>query len=438
MNDSRSPHTGIIENKKNNVVFFGDKYLFTFMTSSLDSIDGCEEVNVSSKDGFVYGKTHDSKDIAIYVGNSLRFFDKYIITTYMYVIQKYNNEDMSKYTSIRFIGGVLNYLFSPDALKFSLDSNKLEYKDDSKIFSIRKNGVEKIVLGSYVNQSALEIKNKDVYMEIFFENEQCLHDFMSSYKKVLDIMSIMTNRRNVGFEKIILIKKNRNSPLGYDETADVFFRLDEDITKKDGFRFIPFSTLEGSFANLVNLVFDKDSEKLIPELSIIPQNDKRPLHVTNDLIRSVCSSLELEISFTDLPSVDEEKQKIDNLVFKIKSMIKDHRKTDERLSEDTYSLINGSMKNWSVTLANKIEALYQKFKPIIQIVCNNYLNDELISIKEFVKYRNSISHGTALSPSRIIVHTTIALRILVFCSFFDRLGLSNDKINDIMLNGYWL
>lgn len=438
MRDVLSPRTGAIKSAENNIVFYGDKYHFTFMKSDLEAFSNHKEISIPTKNEFIFGNTHENKKIAIYVGSdSLKMINTRKLTTCMYAVEKWSCASISNYNSIRFFGGILNSLFTPDAVDLFITDDKLEFKNDTITFNILNNSIKAIKIGSYITQSHSEIKNKDVFLELVFEKTQDLGNFFNSYNRIIDALSIMTNRRNIGFEKITLINDNPNSPIGYVEVAEVFVRLNECLTEKNKYSFITFSTLGDSFINLINYVFDEHHEKLVPELSIIPQNDKKSLLCTNDLIRSVCSSLELEISLTDLPLVNDEKQKIDNLVSQIKSLIKEHRQTNEKLNDDTYSLINGSMKNWNATLANRIEALYKPYESIMNKIFDLYMGCDNFSIKAFVKYRNNISHGTALFPDKTVGYTTMVLRTVVYCSFLSRIGLSLKAIEEKMINGFW-
>lgn len=438
MKDKNSPNTGIIESEKGNVVFYGDNYRFTFMTSNISELRKSCKVCLNSQEKYLFGKTHDKKIIGIYLGeDTLEVYDVAKLNTCAYMIQRNFSVDIAQYDRICFSGGILNNLFSPSAMEIPIGEKQLEFKDDSVTFDIQENGVDKIIISSIVKGSFNSIENTDVKIELIFDTEQHIGSFLNSYNTFVNIISFMTNRRNIGFDSIVLQKSNTNNPVGYDDIADVFVRLDEPITKKDGFRFATFSDVGDSFINLVKYNFDKDREKLLPELAVIPETDEEVFHITNSLIRSVCSSLELETDLVELTVVNEEKKKIENLVRNIKKLIKEHKKSEERLLDDTYSLISSSMSHWNVTLRQRIEALFEIHRSSIEKIASDGINEEAFSIREFVKYRNNISHGKSSVPNKLICNTTIILRILVFCSFFTRLGLAKEQIDEILTKGFW-
>ena len=124
MKDEKWPRTGYIPIAGKRICFYSDKYTFTLMDNDSDPFHAQELM--PSEDGFLFGKTHDGHDIAIYVGKANRFIfgsSKIIAGAYLISDSNVYETNMSTFRELRFVGGTLNNLYSHESMKLDLTEN---------------------------------------------------------------------------------------------------------------------------------------------------------------------------------------------------------------------------------------------------------------------------------------------------------------------------
>lgn len=140
--------------------------------------------------------------------------------------------------------------------------------------------------------------------------------------------------------------------------------------------------------------------------------------------------VDMQLKFSKPQSLEEAFR----YVWKVKSFVKDHRNGNEQLSEKTYSLIFSSIRNWEISASDRIWALYCQYRTEMEILnqTNMPIGDNEIS--SFVKYRNSITHGSYRVLNQEIAATAYLLQGLVYCCLLTRIGVDRDKVTLLCRN----
>lgn len=435
--------TGIVPTEEGKKIAFSaqpNDFVFTFMADSVRSVfNGTPSVKVPSTDGFILGKTHDNHNIAIFLGNdAFKVFGASALRTSAYIVSASNlyEKNLMSFRGISLSGGTLNSIFHVQGLNITHDPNViiLNPKDDERKYHIDYgDGTIDISVRSVISENfgvkGYSITNNNVELELHFDSEQPLSSFFYHYNRIKDILSFLTFRYNVGFEKINLQACDFESE-NFSNIASVYVRNDVLETKKDCHHNICIEDLGNFFANLVQLFYQQGEDDKTILLGFLPKDDKDYTIMTDAKIREICSALEHELRYVDDIKSDENII-LSQLTSDVKSTIKAFRKSAPGLSNDTYNMIFGSMSNWSLSMGEKLCALYTKHIEEITILnkMHSTINDE--SIRSFVKYRNDITHGKHRTMDMKTAITAHYLCGLVYCCVLSRIGISKEKILEL-------
>lgn len=404
MEDSHSYRTGIIENSAGNLVFFTKDFSFHFMLPDYIPFSHSNSRILKSDDsGFIFGTTHDNYSIAIATGNQdITVNGEQTFKTDMYLVTSgntmpYPRDTAILYDGIMFSGKTLNRVFYPDALDIvpSDEGTLVKYKDDSKTYSFEADGIQYTVkVNSVANQGSRHfgqyVVNQNICLQLTFSKQQTAKDIAKHYNNICTLLSFMTFRSIVDFDRVSLLKQDSQYPGGYCTTWNLYIKTQPEQCQKNQITCITFDDLDGSVGNLLKIIYD--SKDRMPSLSLdfIPETDKKVLYVDGDSIKSICSGLECELAFLDIQQ-SEEAQNIQTLALEVESLIKKHRLGPSPLSKKSYDKIFGDIKHWGMATADSIIELYHKHQIAMSIICRHIgadITDD--DIEKFIKYRNDI------------------------------------------------
>lgn len=436
---SKDLTTGVIQTKNKPIIFSvkENSFEFCFMTDSIYSFAGKNQpVNIPTTDGFICGKTHENYNIAIYLGNSpFEIFGTGTLNTSAYIKSNSNTfgENIMEYEAIQFVGGTLNNVFHINGIDIDYENGDtvIRYNDDSISYTVvtSENSMELDVRSSVNEHRGVQgnsISNNNAILTLKFDKPQPLVKLFDHYNRIKDLLSFMTFRDNVGFEKIHLLKTHPDVHHLL-TSADVFIRGETELTAKDYYRNISFSDLGASLPNLLKLFYDTEDKKQTLSLGFLPANDRDINIMTNTKIRSICSALECELSF--IKDIKEDKKpELEALVKDVRYTVKEFRKNYTGLSNDTYNFIFSNINIWSFPLAEKLCDLYHKYEAEMVILNNSriVITDDLI--RAFVKYRNDITHGKHRILEIGIAVTAHHMCGLVYCCILERIGIRSEDI----------
>lgn len=276
------------------------------------------------------------------------------ISSYILSTSNIFDYDLSYYDGIRFVGGTLAKLKQPRKMEIKNDGDKnyINLNNDEQRFSFKINELYCFVeIGSSINENRsfenYSISNGDVYFDMMFDKRQNTSSVYQHYGKIREMLSFLTNRKNVGFEEVYLLHKD--VALGGDRVtkrvAQVFIKQESPLTQKKLYNNLEFELLGDSISNLMEIFYNTKERKTSYSLGFYPENDESDSIITNGMVRLVCSSLECEIRFVK-GILDDEKEKIKKLSKQIKTIIEAHKNSEDKLQDKTYSLIESSMSHW--------------------------------------------------------------------------------------------
>lgn len=431
MSNRNNSLTGFIYNDNRKINFYLDGYIATFVNT-----DFCK---IQFDLPFIYGQTHDFHNLAIYKGDSpisLSYTKKINIPAYIVAADNALATDWESFDYITFSGGILNSLFFCRALK-------REYTDNSKILFHRQDDsiswefetedcICELSVSSKISESfgvhGTTISNDRVVLLLKFSKSQPLESVFKYIQKIKDALSFMAYRKNISFENIHLHHNDRSI-----SKMQVFLREDIPIEVKDIMNCITFHDLRDSIPALFSIVFNSQDNRPSYEFGFIPTSSKDTCIINNQKVRLICSALECESSFFE-GLYPEEEEHLHNLIHTIKKTIKEHRKSSEKLSGRTYDLIFSNIRNWSMSATDKICALFHRYDEAMTLLNPSDLNIGDEEIHNFVKYRNSITHGSYKILNGEIAATAYVLQGLIYCCLLTRIGMSEDEILQLCKN----
>ena len=439
MKKSQELITGIIPTSSKPLIFSVQKtdFLFSFMTDSSYNFfinsETSETVKVPVKEEFIYGKTHENHNIAIYAGNmdfEVKGSQGLYTSAYVKGISNLSDTDISNFDGIVFNGKSLNDLFFIHGMSIDHSNNKIKYHNDSITYDVIVNELKiNISIRSLVTEECgvhgTSLNNNKVSLTLTFDKSQTLKNFFKHYHTIKEIVSFLSYRQNVGFDEIFLLDKDM------DKIAQVFVREEFEIEPKDRFSNICFNELEDVLPNLLKLFYMED-ENGNPLFSVefLPKNNKEIKYMNNQRIRTICAALEYETHELDEPTSDNG-DVLQKLISETTTQVKEFRKQNIGLSNDTYNLIFENIKHWTFPIKEKLGALLDKYEEELSILTSSNVSIDKKSINKFIQYRNVITHSKYQIPNQDVAVTAHYMCGLIYCSLLSRMGLPKDKLKKL-------
>jgi hypothetical protein len=146
--------------------------------------------------------------------------------------------------------------------------------------------------------------------------------------------------------------------------------------------------------------------------------------VTTDLIKQLCTALEIEYALDKDEKPNNEI--IKELSKKVIKEVKSFKKENEGLSDKFYSLIMTDIGNWGLPLVEKITYLHHANKTIM----DSFIEEKKLlecriddtTIGKFVKARNSSTHGNNRKIEQQNANFTYLMKVMVYVLIIKRLG----------------
>lgn len=445
MNNSKTPITGIVETDNRTYAFYLENYTLRFLDTIIEPY---YTSIIKPVDGFIQAMSHNNTKLLVYAGqhdfpvvNTMKMgLSSYIVSTTNVL-----DYDISFYDGIVFVGGTISKLKHPRGMKVSYDKDTqkqyIEHQDDEQkiLFSTDEFTCE-VTIGSSTSEhhsfESHSITNEETYIEMLFDRKQSTSSVYKHYNKLLEILSFLTNRKNVGVDEVYLLQKD--IPIGKkrltQKVAQVFIRQDKDMTQKQQYHNLEFECLGDSLGKLFSIFYKTKDRKRSYSLGFYPEDDQRDTIVTNEIVRAVCSALECEVGFIK-EIKNEEENKIKALKKKIQPIIEEHKAGADKLKDKTYSLIESSMSHWSIAAADQFKILYHMYEEEMIIANKSHITIGDAEIEAFVKYRNDITHGSYRVLDATIAYTTYLMECLVYCCVLTRVGVPRDAIKQWFNDG---
>lgn len=440
--------TGIVSCDGKDFVFYLRDFQFCIIDPSKESIgifpNGTHPRLSANADGLICGTTHQNKDIAIYAPdvNDKSIDGVCVLNTDHYWLRTSNllptpRETDFVFDTIVFTGGTLLQTFSPNKLSIEFENKEIltKQQDDSISFEFQYNDSpctvtisSKIIMGNSVG--GVSISNTQVNLVMHFDKQQKVGDAFIHYKNICKLLSFMTFRQNVFFEKVSVWQTNEDKSQQTASQWDLYTKSTPyEPSKKSSLLCISFSDIKDYLQPLLKIIYCNIERKPHYLANFIPSDDASYGRIDDNTIKSICSSLECEIALSDMPENPEAKQ-LKELVDKVKEVVKAHQHGKNPLSPKSYAKIDGNIKHWGMATADQVEYLYNKHMNAVEsIPAVVKLGKDDIS--NFIKYRNDITHGSYRVGDKRIAQTAFALEGLVYCCILSRVGIPEEEIEKL-------
>lgn len=414
--------------------FYADDYCFSIM-SPAPTYDFWNSSVIKPENGFLFGKSYHKNNIAIQIDQEIQTGDYIRIKTdsFVYSSSITKLEEFKSFKRIRFQGGVLDaFSFNPkNTLKE--DAPPINEKIDFSIVGTSPQGKEvKMFISIYsVRTNSYTVNSNITYeinncVEIIFDNNQPLNNVFWCYETMKKISVLLTGFQDVYFNQIDISHK-------IDDFFSSQLYIKENKKQEDLFLYnsITFDCLGKYTKELFALAFNEKSKKSLPSLDFLP-SQAEAWNINANFIRNICSAVEHELQYIDVSG--DEKEKIKILIKEVKKIIEENKKGENQLQEKTYSLIEGSMSHWDMSLSDKIEKLRTLMKWEFNFIQDRLEDRNDISVPDFVLCRNKITHKSNYEISKTVKNTGLVLRSIIRCCVLKRIGVPQDTILDLCKN----
>lgn len=505
------PLTGFI-NKE--VAFFANGFQFIFTRIDEEEqkalepeslqlpvgVDGKFGITITpDESGYIYGITHSGRMIAIYVRKPFKVNPVKRINTWNYIL--YKGPEKRQFKAIRFIDGAIKSVKTCHALKKCFRKEKklskngknyIVYKvlDDTKAFTydIKKadnsesadsttDDTVSWTFASTVNQefsidNGDKLRNDSSHLTIGFETSQDLSTLYEYFGYVTTLLSFLTFRRIVPFDRIELLDSVYEGI--YTTVAECFVSLDalfrgsfktkvEDEPNRSNHNSLCRSNLnvisvhlldDDVFHNLLSSIIQPDKPKEAASkrkkgkavcvglpIGVIPRDNDDVGKITSVLIREMCSALEVELDAAGV--IASRSTEWDKLINDVKAVIKKHRNGDRPLEAKAYDVMYGSIQNWGDSLSDRAINAWNEhldvLEPFLKMMHIWDREADACSITEedivdVIKVRNKITHRAEQNLNEEIAATTYALIALVYSMALRRIGLSKECVKELLLS----
>ena len=435
--------TGIIRCDNSSIIFSADtdNYCFDLLSDRIAGIyDSINPIKIEPKNGHIFGTTHKREIIAISSGDEPIYVrtKKHIFPgAYFLSIGECKEDDLMYFDGISFYGGTINTVFYMGALKinslFTGDSVG-EIKNDGRKYIVKL--IDETILvevssGITINNgvSNRAISNAEALITLKFSSPKKLDEAYIYYRNMIQLLSFMTYRKNVGFDKVCLLKNNEKlkEPVDF---AEMHVKSDDKFEFKDTQINLSINVLGNDFSVLMGLFFEKDENRKLPSLGFIPLNNKDFYYMSLQKLKEICAALEYELQLIDDINV-KENETIKELSKEVKKYIKEYIKNNHPIPERSYNSIMTSVGRWSLSLKDLMFALRIKYEKEIEIFNNSkYIIDDN-AINDFVDTRNDSTHNGKIIISQKVADTAFCLAGVVYCCVLERIGVEREKITEI-------
>lgn len=451
--------TGYFKDGDRSIVFSSDEYSFELMTGEVKNDNTDQRATIKANDGFIVGKTFDGKSIAIYTNDSLNeVLGKYPIETEAFAVSD-GDYDFSEIVGIRFVGGSLQHLnyFGGTYNKNYDGIISTELPNEKIEFDCKTDGYSFRVVISLFHLDSDQSVGKDIQysVSILFRETRPLSTVFYHYFTMLRIVSFLTRRQNVGFDRIILIKEcdydygdlNKEIDMSHD-FARMYIKEAVQLTHNTQRDNITFDNLGASVGNLFQLFYQEytdEKQDFLPE-SFYPKTDDGAFFVTTEMIKSTCAIIEYLTTEKERAKKEKaKKEKSENkkteensdlkaLIAEVNCIIKKYRDAENSLTPSDCDYFSSQLKYWKEPLKAAIMAFFDKYKDEIQIVSRNFnykLQYDEQKVKEYIDHRNNTTHALEGQIDGSVGIIQMIAVVAIYCTILERIGLTRQEIQEL-------
>lgn len=349
--------------------------------------------------------------------------------------------DLSTFDAITFSGGIINKVYNP---KQALELNSFDIENymqgvneiKTKPFDQYTKSYELNILNNKVKimvSIMKDAKDRDIttddlgkvisFIRFEFENRQGIEKLFTYYNIVHSLLSFLIGQTNIDFE--VSLQKRDDKNLYGQIAVCKFFNNFKNFCNRSHNNVISLNLVNDKFSKIIEIFSE---EKYY--LDFLAEDNNKVNIVDYERIKNICSALEYEFKSNNfqLPKT------VIELIEIFKKLIDERIDKEEKL----YDYLNSSVSCLDQPLAEKIYAIYERYKAQIDSISNHHPQFKSAgltkdNISKFVKLRNNITH---CCPKINMEDADIfpLLECLVYFSISERIGFTPMEICESIKN----
>ena len=356
-------------------------------------------------------------------------------------------EDWDRFHAITFVGGNINALFDPQMAIVQQQKDDLLPQNGVTVIKTRPwedytrttdftidNHRVNLTLSVFhrgenhdkTRKGAVVLGELNTLIRFTFENSQSFTCVEKCYKIVRSLVALLTMQNNVGFETYL----NQRDSAGklFQSAICKIYDGYEDYATKNQYSVLPLSVLFDYLPALIERIENKKYDSL---LSLLPEDNRHTNLISITNVQDICTALEVAYGW------GKRKRNKDILIADLKKRIKAtittfvNEQSDMDVNNET--TISSAFQYLDYTLKDKIEALYQENKEIVDLVSKKWSLPTLSieRIAAFVKLRNSKTHSGEVEWGERAEIYTLLFALEYICVLKD-IGVPNETIKNLI------
>lgn len=414
--------------------------LFPHMNGDLAALDSNKPIN----DRWLFGFDEDNYEMALLMRGG---FKRSILGHYTWfgspiIIKSTANAvqyGLESFDAISFSGGIINSVYNPKIAVKSASYDQAVHNGarniEIKPFDAYSHSYPIFIDGETANivysisqdgkaedVSTCELGALTSFIRIEFERSQSIDKFIRYYDVIKRFISFLVGQHNITFETTL--RKRNKDGLFYEIAICKISDGYSNYCKKSFYRVIPLNAFKERISSAV-LLFAGDQK---PFLEFLPNDNRDSNRVSYTNVEDICTSLEIEYGLKGYTlQVDNTTEGLKRAIVEA---IRKFKETDSHPSEKLYDKAYGSVKNLSISNAEKIWRLYDRYKPLMYKIFEaddpfTYKLTEK-SVRNFVQLRNQITHSGVIAwEENAKVYRQ--LEALVYFAVFERIGIPAEE-----------
>lgn len=462
MVDEISPRSGVLDCEQGGATFYEENYKFRIMNNvpfkaTSSRIEDYSKIAQSDK--YFHGTTHSGSDVAVYCGSRtippIRTVANF--SSSVYAIQKGNlgTCDWENIGAIEFSGGTLDSLFFPFDVPYEFVDGAVQISPPKLPFSFSFDYNGSCISVTSGNESRetydlnrVELIGRTRYLTLRFSRPISFGEVPFHIEKIKTLLSFMTFRRNIDFDKIALHEKSSSINLPID-TALVYSKSFSVATQKKPPNNICFNDLHVTISSLIELIYCEQKNNPFSFMNFVPETDSGLCKMTNEMVKGIVTCLECEIArlrgedveLMESDSKSEtyiaEEESLNALKKELRSTIKNFQKNSHAFSKKTNDMLYGTINHLTLADAEKIYIFYSQYQGFL---CKLFSNFDIVPTREDIErliiYRNKTTHGTQEVLDERIATTAYYLIGLIYCMILHSIGIDDNNLQKLCMKRF--
>lgn len=442
--------TGYIE-------YEGNVYTFAYKNNFLTLIicDQSKDKDIKSfvlrkkeKVLFFNGFTSDGFGISFYVDEyvskwkgTYRCFPKLVFVAL-------NNEidlKKTKFNSIKFIGGVIDYFYSnriivkSDLLKF-IDTKELKFKkvedtvEEENITINSKSAIFQISVSNmgWKDDGAIHFDDIHSIIRLIYKRKQMISEFVDSILTINDILFFCLNRRYAKYDNIYLETKTDDNTKYVNSVSIYMPTKEQNFTQKN---MLQYKYISKKINRLISVLANMKYSTYR-----IPNDEEEYCNISASMYTSAFSAYQSIYNFThekngivhDYKEFEELKNEICKLLDSVSEKYKGVDSKKRKFAKSFSNLVKKSNLNLEDMIISGVEEFPFIINTLPDKKYQEILSDLKGSVIEAVSDRDSITHNNVFVPTDTDIAVYLLLERITYSMILKKIKLNNKMIEYIV------